>query len=176
MRGRGPVSATLYFCGEPANERIAAIVRDNLRPLRIDVTAAPSLDCLQGPDPKAAEADLMLVTRAIPELDPAPFMQAIVGDTEPFGPGGGPVTWDDAEFRQQLDRARRLPPERRLGEYARLERELLPGRLRMRPSRRSSRPSTAPRGWAVRSYRAPTRCWTWPRSARARPASRTATR
>ena len=127
MRGRGPVSATLYFCGEPANERIAAIVRDNLRPLRIDVTPAPSLDCLQGPDPKAAEADLMLVTRAIPELDPAPFMQAIVGDTEPFGPGGGPVTWDDAEFRQQLDRARRLPPERRLGEYARLERELLRG-------------------------------------------------
>ncbi len=63
MRGRGPVSATLYFCGEPANARIAAIVRDNLRPLRIDVTPAPSLDCLQGPDPKAAAADLLLVTR-----------------------------------------------------------------------------------------------------------------
>jgi hypothetical protein len=115
----------LYFCGEPANARIASIVRANLRPLGIRVTPAPSLDCLQGPDPKAADADILLVSRSSAELDPAPFLQATVGDTALFGPGGGPVTWNDTGFRARLERARRLPQATRLGEYARLERDIL---------------------------------------------------
>jgi hypothetical protein len=65
------------------------------------------------------------VTRSTPELDPAPFLQATVGDTALFGPGGSPVTWSDSRYRASLERARRLPPETRLGEYARLEREIL---------------------------------------------------
>ena len=110
-RGRVPASGKLYFCGEPSNERIAEIVRANLRPLRIDLSIEPSLDCLRGSDPKAHQADLLLITRATPELDPAPFMEATVGDTEPFGSGLGPVTWDDRGFRKQLERG--AQPDRR---------------------------------------------------------------
>ena len=125
--GRTGGAARLYYCGEPANQRIAEIVRANLRPLEIDVEIVPSLGCLQGPDPKARRADLMLVTRATPELDPAPFLEATVGDTTRFGSGLGPVTWDDPAFRARLDRARALAGERRLAAYRRLENDLLRG-------------------------------------------------
>ena len=127
MGGRGPATATLYFCGEPANAQIAEIVRANLRPLRIDVAIKPSLDCLSGTDPKALQADLLLVTRATPELDPAPFFDATVGETTAFGPSPGPVTWDDRGFSARLERARSLSGERRLAEYRRLETRLLRG-------------------------------------------------
>jgi peptide/nickel transport system substrate-binding protein len=120
-------AARLYFCGEPANQRVAEIVRANLRPLGIEVALAPSLDCLRGPDPKARRADILLVTRATPELDPAPFLEATVGDTSAFGPGLGVVTWDDRRFRAQLDRARAMTGDGRLAEYARLEDDLLRG-------------------------------------------------
>ena len=69
----------------------------------------------------------MLVTRATPELDPAPFLEATVGDTAAFGSGLGPVTWDDPAFRARLERARALAGEGRLAAYRRLEDELLRG-------------------------------------------------
>ena len=44
-------TATLYYCGEAANRRVAEIVRANLRPIGIRVRITPSLACLRGPDP-----------------------------------------------------------------------------------------------------------------------------
>jgi peptide/nickel transport system substrate-binding protein len=126
-RGRRHRAARLYFCGEPANLQVAEIVRSNLRPLGIRVSITPSLDCLQGPDPKARQADLSIVTRATAELDPAPFLEATVGDTVAFGSGVGPVTWDDRAFRARLARARGLAGDDRLAAYGRLEDELLRG-------------------------------------------------
>ncbi len=127
LRGRAPASARLYFCGEPSNARIAEIIRANLRPLRIDLAIEPSLDCLQGSDPKALKADLLLVTRSTAELDPAPFLEATVGDADRFGPSHDPVTWDDRGFRKQLERARSVNGDRRLATYERLEDRLLRG-------------------------------------------------
>jgi ABC-type transport system substrate-binding protein len=125
--GSVPRRASLYFCGEPANLRIARIVRANLRPLGIRVTITESLDCLRGHDPKARRADLLLVTRATPLLDPAPFLHATVGDTAAFGGGFGFVTWDDAAFRRRLRAARALTGEARLAAYRGLEDDLLRG-------------------------------------------------
>ena len=45
-------TATLYYCGDPGNQRVAEIVRANLRPIGIRVRITPSLGCLRGHDPK----------------------------------------------------------------------------------------------------------------------------
>ncbi len=120
-------AASVYVCGDPANMRIAQIVRSNLRPLGIDVSITQTDDCLRGPDPKQGRADMILLTRATPELDPAPFLEATVGRTFAFGSGGGPVTWDDRAFRARLDHARTLTGVPRLAAYAGLQDELLRG-------------------------------------------------
>jgi ABC-type transport system substrate-binding protein len=119
--------ARLYFCGEPANLRVAQLVRSNLRRLGIAVTIDQSLGCLRGPDPKAARADLLLATRSTLELDPAPFLRALAGDTSAFGSGLGPVTWSDRGFRTRLRRADALDGPERLAAFARLEDEVLRG-------------------------------------------------
>jgi ABC-type transport system substrate-binding protein len=124
-RGSAGATANLYFCGEPANARIAEIVRSNLLPLGIHVAITPSLDCLSGEDPKARSADLILVTRATSELDPAPFLDAAVGDTFAIGSAPAPVTWDGAGFRDRLERANLLPEDERLAAYARIEDDML---------------------------------------------------
>jgi ABC-type transport system substrate-binding protein len=122
----GRRAAGLYVCGEPANLRIAQIVRDNLKPLRIDVSIVQSLGCLRGPDPKAGRSDILLITRASGELDPQPFLEVTVGRTRPFG-SGGPVTYDDPQVTARLDRIRKLGGAARLAAYGRLEDELLRG-------------------------------------------------
>jgi ABC-type transport system substrate-binding protein len=118
--------ASVYFCGEPANLRIAQLVRSNLRPLGIDVSIIQSLGCLRGPDPKASQADIILITRASGELDPAPFLESTVGRTSAFG-GIGPVTYDDRTVKGRLDRASALGQDARLAGYARLQDDLLRG-------------------------------------------------
>ena len=51
LAGRGPRrAATLYYCGEPINGRIAEIVRSNLAEIGIDVRIDASLGCLTGPE------------------------------------------------------------------------------------------------------------------------------
>ena len=127
MPGARRRAANLYFCGEPPNLRIAQLVRSNLRPLGIDVSIIQSLGCLRGPDPKAKQADIVLITRANAELDPAPFLDSTVGRTFAFGPNLGPVTYDDRAVKARLDQTRALRQEARLAGYARLQDELLRG-------------------------------------------------
>ena len=67
-------TATLYFCGEPGNRRVAEIVRANLRPIGIRVRITPSLACLRGHDPKRDTADIVLSRRARSTLDAAAFL------------------------------------------------------------------------------------------------------
>ena len=128
LAGRGPQrTARLYSCGDPANLRIARIVRANLRPIGIRVVIVQSFGCLSGPDPKARTADLLLLTRATQVLDPEPFLDAAVGDTGVFGQGGRPVTWIDPAYRARVVRARRLSGGARLAELARIEEDMLTG-------------------------------------------------
>jgi peptide/nickel transport system substrate-binding protein len=123
-RGAAGRKVRLYFCGEAPNMRIAQIVRDNLRPLGLKVSITQSLGCLNGPDPKAKGADMALVTYATHELDPAPFMRAVLGDTSAFGPNASLVPSNVPGFRAGLDAADRLTGAPRLAAYQRLERDV----------------------------------------------------
>ena len=62
LAGQGAVrKATLYFCGDAVNKRIAEIVRANLAEIRIKVRIDQSLGCLTGPETKRlAAADIQL--------------------------------------------------------------------------------------------------------------------
>ena len=126
LAGHGPQrTARLYFCGDPANLRIARTVRANLRPIGIRVVIVQSLGCLSGPDPKARTADLLLVTRATQVLDPEPFLDAAVGDTALFGALAVPATWTTAPIAtasrgRAADRRTRGWPS-----YARIEDDML---------------------------------------------------
>jgi ABC-type transport system substrate-binding protein/streptogramin lyase len=128
-RGRtGP--AILYFCGEPANARIGEIIRSNLGAIGIRVRLAPSLDCLRGPDPKRARADMSLVTVGSFELDPFPFLAAVTGDDRRFG-DPVPDGWGFADVRRRLARADRLRGTAREQALAALEHRLLRGEVPM---------------------------------------------
>ena len=81
LAGPGAVrKATLYFCGDPVNKRIAEIVRANLAEIGIDVRIDQSLGCLTGPETKRlAAADIQLTSRFdVP--DPAPFVEMALGN------------------------------------------------------------------------------------------------
>ena len=107
------------------NARIAQIVRDDVRPLGIDLSVVQSLGCLRGPDPKQREADIVLVTRATHELDPAPFFESVNGNTSAFGPGLGPPTYRDPKLSAQLAQIQRLDGAARLAAYNQLQDRLL---------------------------------------------------
>jgi ABC-type transport system substrate-binding protein/predicted Ser/Thr protein kinase len=119
--------ASLYECGDPANLRVADIIRADLEPLRIDVSIVQSFGCLSGVDPKAKRADIVLQTLATQDLDPQPFLEAMVGRTFPFGPTNNPVTYSDPAVVAKLDEIRGLSGGARLAAYASLEDELLRG-------------------------------------------------
>jgi peptide/nickel transport system substrate-binding protein len=126
LAGSGPArTARLYFCGDPANLRIAKVIRANLRPIGIRVAIVQSFGCLSGPDPKEKTADLRLLTRATQLLDPEPFLDDAVGEGTKFGPHPGPVTWSDASYRERVARAHLLNGAARLEEYAQIEDDML---------------------------------------------------
>ena len=126
LAGRGAVrTARLYFCGDPANLRIAKLVRANLRPIGIRVAIIQSFGCLSGPDPKEKTADIELVTRATQLLDPEPFLDDAIGEGTAFGPRTRSVTWSDPSYRERVARARLLNGSARLAEYARIEEDML---------------------------------------------------
>jgi hypothetical protein len=126
LAGGGPArTARLYFCGDPANLRIARLVRANLRPLGIRVVIVQSLGCLSGPDPKARTADILLFTWATQLLDPEPFLDAAIGDTSAFGQASGPVTWTDRSYRDRVVRAHALNGGARPAAYADIEDDML---------------------------------------------------
>jgi ABC-type transport system substrate-binding protein/tRNA A-37 threonylcarbamoyl transferase component Bud32 len=113
--------ATLYFCGDPTNRRIAEIIRANLAEIGIDVRFNGSLKCLTGPDPKRmAAADIQLVSYPDEVLDPAPFVEFSFGNR--FGASG---YWRNARLRDQLDSARGTRGAARVAAYAALEKSLV---------------------------------------------------
>jgi len=126
LAGRGRArTARLYFCGDPANLRIAQSVRDDLRPIGIHVVIVQSLGCLSGPDPLAKTADLFLLTRSTQLLDPEPFLEAAVGDQHSFGAAPLPATWTDRVYRRRLAAATLLPDDARLAALRRVEDDML---------------------------------------------------
>ncbi len=122
LAGTGPRrNATLYFCGDPANKRIAEIVRANLAEIRIDVHIDEDLRCLTGPKPEhMAAADLQLISLIEPVLDPAPFVEAPLGSRY-MAPG----YWQNARLRKQIESARALRGAARIAAYAKLEKALV---------------------------------------------------
>ena len=122
LAGHGPArTARLYFCGDPANLRLAGTVRANLRPIGIHVVIVQSLGCLSGPDPKAKTADLVLATRATQVLDPEPFLQAAIGNHRTFGAARSPTTWTDRVYRNRLAAAALLTGNARLAALRKIE-------------------------------------------------------
>ena len=122
LAGRGPRrAATLYYCGEPINGRIAEIVRSNLAEIGIDVRVDASLGCLTGPETRRLKAaDMQLVTPASPVADPASFVEVPLGAAY-FAPG----YWNDTRLRGLVTSARRLRGAARLAAYRKLERSLV---------------------------------------------------
>jgi ABC-type transport system substrate-binding protein len=118
-------TATLYYCGDPGNQRVAEIVRTNLRPIGIAVRITPSLACLRGHDPKADAADIALLSPGSLALDAAGFLALAGGDGEKFGELP-PRGWgrDDA-FLRRVARADALPGAERDAAFAALQEEAL---------------------------------------------------
>ena len=113
--------ATLYYCGEPVNRRIAEIIRANLAPIGIDVHIDGSLGCLTGPETARLEAaDLQLVSHFDAVPDPAGFVQLPLGDAYT-----APGYWTDTAFRRQIEQARGTRGTSRVSTYSRLETELV---------------------------------------------------
>ena len=74
-------AATLYYCGESINRRIAEIVRSNLAQIGIDVRIDASLGCLTGPETRRlAAADLQLVSNFDALPDPGAFLEFALGN------------------------------------------------------------------------------------------------
>ena len=118
LAGHGPRrKATLYFCGDPANVRIAQIVRANLGRIGIDVRIDQSLGCLTGPEThRLARADMELISHLDPLADPAPFVELALGDRYTV-----PGYRRDTRLRAQIERARATRGDARTAAYSRLE-------------------------------------------------------
>jgi ABC-type oligopeptide transport system substrate-binding subunit len=126
LAGHGPTrTARLYFCGDPANLRIARTVRANLRPIGLHVVIVQSLGCLSGPDPKAKTADLLLITWSTQLLDPEPFLQAATGNHRSFGAAEQPTTWIDRAYRNRVAAAALLTGNARLAAMREIEDDML---------------------------------------------------
>jgi ABC-type transport system substrate-binding protein len=119
-------TATLYYCGDPGNQRIAEIVRANLRPIGIRVRITPSLGCLRGHDPKGDVADIALTSPGSLALDAESFLALAGGDDDGFGGNVLPRHWgrDDA-FLGRLARADALQGAARDAGFAALQEEAL---------------------------------------------------
>ena len=153
LAGQGAVrKATLYFCGDAVNKRIAEIVRANLAEIGIDVRIDQSLGCLTGPETKRlAAADIQLASHFDYVPDPAPFVEMALGNRYT-----APGYWRDARLRAR-DRARSRDARRRAGQrpMPRLDAD---ARARRRARRRStpapSTRSSSPRASGARCRRA----------------------
>ncbi len=119
-------TATLYYCGDPGNQRIAEIVRANLRPIGIRVRITPSLGCLHGHDPKVDVADIALISPGSLAMDAEAFLALAGGDNHKFGGEVPPPSWgrDDAYLRR-LARADALAGAERDDAFAALQDEAL---------------------------------------------------
>ena len=114
--------ATLYFCGDPANRRIAEIVRANLAEIGIDVRFNGSLECLTGPDPKRmAAADIQLVSHPDDVLGPGAVRRVLV--RQPLRRAW--LLAQRAACETQIDSARGMRGAARVAAYAALEQSLV---------------------------------------------------
>ena len=110
----------------PGNQRVAEIVRANLRPIGIRVRITPSLDCLRGHDPKRDAPTSRCCRRARWRSTPRAFLALAGGDDDRFGGKVLPRGWgrDDA-FLRRLARADALPGAARDAAFAALQEEAL---------------------------------------------------
>src|SRR5262245_29172885 len=97
------------LCVDPANRRVAEIVRSDLARIAISVTIAESTQC--GSDPEAARADLTIGWFRSFEHDPQPFLQQASSSRS-------------QRFQSRLAHASELRGPGRLKAYARLDSEL----------------------------------------------------
>jgi serine/threonine-protein kinase len=119
-------TATLYFCGEAPNRRVAEIVRENLRPIGIRVRIKESLACLRGPDPARDVADMALTSPGSIVPDAEGFLALVAGSDDKFGGNLIPREWwNDTEFARKLASADALPADQRNAAFARLQEEAL---------------------------------------------------
>jgi ABC-type oligopeptide transport system substrate-binding subunit len=123
LAGNAKRRAVLYFCGDPANQRIADIVRANLARIAISVSiVAGGESC--GSATEAAGADLLISNLDSPERDPAPFLRQVLADRA-FGARLGSGPWRSETFRRHLKHANELSGTARFRAYARLDTELM---------------------------------------------------
>ena len=119
-------TATLDYCGEAGNRRVAEIVRADLRRIGIRVRITGSLACLRGHDPARDTADIVLVSPGSLTLDAAAFLALAGGDDEKLGgdvlPRGA---WRNEGFLRRLTRADALQGSERESAFAALQEELL---------------------------------------------------
>ena len=120
-------NATVYTCGDPANLRVAEVVRSNLAPLGIDVHIDNSLGCLTGPETSRVQAaDMQLVSQADPVPDPVKFVEFALGNRYT-----APGYWTDPRLRRQVESARATRGAARIKTYSELERTLVRDALPM---------------------------------------------
>jgi ABC-type transport system substrate-binding protein len=123
LAGSARRRAVLYFCGDPANQKIADIVRANLARIAISVSiVAGGASCRSAREP--ARADLLISSLSSPERDPAPFVQQVLADRA-YGVPLGSGRWPGETFRRHLERANELSGAARFRAYARLDAELM---------------------------------------------------
>jgi ABC-type transport system substrate-binding protein len=122
--------AVLWYCinglfGNPAQGRIAQLIRSQLAQIRIEVSIVRS-NCNQAfrYDRTSRRADLLMFSNGSPERDAAGFLTwALDGGT--YGAALGPGLWSDPSFGRRVQRAAALSGEARAREYVRLVAELM---------------------------------------------------
>jgi peptide/nickel transport system substrate-binding protein len=124
-------TATLYYCGESGNQRVAEIVRANLRPIGIRVRITPSLACLRGHDPKREVADIVLASPSSLAIDAEAFLALAGGDDDKFGGEVLPNWGRDEGFLRRLARADALAGAERDDAFAALQEEALEKNVRL---------------------------------------------
>jgi hypothetical protein len=124
-------TATLYYCGESGNQRVAVIVRANLRPIGIRVRITPSLACLRGHDPKRDVADIALASPSSLAIDAEAFLALAGGDDDKFGGEVLPNWGRDEAFLRRLARADALAGAERDDAFAALQEEALEKNMRL---------------------------------------------
>jgi ABC-type transport system substrate-binding protein len=118
--------AKLYFCGDPHQRPVAAIISSNLRRIGISVAIDQAQNCPNHYDARSRRADLILASGlGGPERDPQPFLNRSLALDGRFGSALGHGLWSSRRFRRELARARALHGPERVATYQRLTRELM---------------------------------------------------
>jgi ABC-type transport system substrate-binding protein/tRNA A-37 threonylcarbamoyl transferase component Bud32 len=118
--------ARLYFCGNPAERKVASIVSADLGRIGIAVTIDEAQSCPDHYDARSRRADLILVSALqSEERDPQPFLQRSLARDGSFGSALGRGLWTSSKFRRWLERARPIRGTTRTAAYRRLVDELM---------------------------------------------------